>query len=624
MKLPGDVDEPAQQGTERWAKTVELLAQSATVRREPTRAWGPAPLEPVAVAAAPAADGSFDARYERRGILGEGGMGQVQLCRDRRMGREVAVKRMLPRHGDDPAARARFIREACIQGQLEHPAVVPVHDLGVGADDRPYFTMKRVGGHSLGTVLEGIERGDAEWRDRYGRRKLLSALADACLALAFAHGRGVVHRDLKPDNIMLGDFGEVHVLDWGVAHVCDGEAGEDAGVAGTPGFIAPEQILGDAPGPDARGDVYALGAILFEILTGEPLHPGQNVREVLMATARGEDRSPAARAPLADVPPELDALCLRATCRAPEERPTARELHDVLERYLEGERDVERRKALAREHAAAARRALDAARGEAEREAARAEALRELGAAVALDPGHEGALLAMSELLLAEAPLSPEAERELEEVALVDRGRAARRIAAAFTVSLALVLAVGLGLGTADATRLGVVVGMLLATVGYFAWLGWKVPRSVTLHTRLSAVVGMAAVASFTLALGPLTLVPMCVLGVGAAGMVQTRADRATRRFIALCGLAAVAGPGVLTAAGLIPSVYAIEPDGIRLVHLFGVGPSLYVPLVFVLNLVAIALFLALMGDAVERLRTAERRLFGQAWRLRQLVPARA
>src|SRR5262245_3206725 len=179
----------------------------------------------------------------------------------------------------------RFLREARIQARLEHPAIVPVYELGSDPAGQPFFAMKRLAGVTLAEI---VRRPDPPPRQR-----LLRVFADVCAAVAFAHSRGVVHRDLKPANVMLGDFGEVYVLDWGVARVLDEREPEGGGgaaigaatdeidtldgltrdgvVLGTPGYMAPEQVRGEL-GLGRPADVYALGAILFELLAGEPAH----------------------------------------------------------------------------------------------------------------------------------------------------------------------------------------------------------------------------------------------------------------------------------------------------------------------------------------------------------------
>nr|MBA3457456.1 serine/threonine protein kinase [Deltaproteobacteria bacterium] len=216
-----------------------------------------------------------NARYVMRDMLGRGGMGDVLLATDAQIGRDVAVKRMRDRR---TTSVARFLREARIQGRLDHPAIVPVHEVAVDEEDRPYFVMKRLTGTTLADILAA--RGHVSLTtssiDKHPLSRLLRAYSDVCLAVEFAHTRGVIHRDLKPANIMLGDFGEVYVLDWGVARVMGddstdsleiGPSKEPAGsteagtVLGTIGYMPPEQLRGMSI--DRRADVYALGCILF-------------------------------------------------------------------------------------------------------------------------------------------------------------------------------------------------------------------------------------------------------------------------------------------------------------------------------------------------------------------------
>jgi serine/threonine-protein kinase len=156
----------------------------------------------------------FVARYQAGKRLGEGSMGEVIAARDTRILRNVAMKRLhVEHHNERPDLRDRFLREARVQGQLEHPSVVPVYDLGVDHEGREYFTMKRVRGNTLEQIIRGLRDKDPEFTSKFSRRKLLTAMSRICLAVAFAHERGVVHRDLKPSNIMLGDYGEVHRQD---------------------------------------------------------------------------------------------------------------------------------------------------------------------------------------------------------------------------------------------------------------------------------------------------------------------------------------------------------------------------------------------------------------------------
>src|SRR5437868_3599967 len=192
-------------------------------------------------------------RYRLGRRIGKGGMGEVIAARDEQVGRDVAIKRMRAAAPGDRAIR-RFLREASIQGRLEHPAIVPVHELGRDDDGLPFFVMKKLSGTTLGKILP-----DAEARARVGLQRLLRAFSEVCLAIELAHVRGIVHRDLKPENILLGDFGEVYILDWGVAKIIgeddDGEFADlhsDSGMhatragtaIGTPGYMAPEQAEG--------------------------------------------------------------------------------------------------------------------------------------------------------------------------------------------------------------------------------------------------------------------------------------------------------------------------------------------------------------------------------------------
>ncbi|MEO7330035.1 MAG: serine/threonine-protein kinase, partial [Minicystis sp.] len=313
-------------------------------------------------------------RYIGERSLGKGSMGEVRLCRDRRVGRDVAVKAILPAHRGDSQIRARFLREARVQGQLEHPSIVPVYDLGVDDEGSIYFTMKRLRGMTLRDVIRGLREKEADVIEGFSLRRLLTAFSQVCLTIDYAHSRGVLHRDLKPANVMLGDFGEVYILDWGLAklkEVSDQEtafavhdpSGDDIHTAagrilGTFGYMAPEQALGKVGELDGRCDVYSLGAILFELLSLEPLHPKSSWNAMLHSTLKGADARPSVRAPQRDIPPELEAICVKATSIDPAERfQTARLLHEAVERFLDGDRDLVRRREMAEKHARAAAKA---------------------------------------------------------------------------------------------------------------------------------------------------------------------------------------------------------------------------------------------------------------------------
>ena len=238
------------------------------------------------------------------------------------------MKILLDSHRDKPDMIRRFIEEAQIAGQLQHPGIVPIYELGAFGDRRPYFAMKLVKGHTLAEILaKRTSPSD-------GLPRFLSIFESICQTMAYAHARGVIHRDLKPSNVMVGSFGEVQVMDWGLAKVLprggavdDASAGQtkDQGtviatarsgsdsdlsqagsVMGTPSYMAPEQARGEGDQVDERADVFALGSIFCELLTGEPAFTGRNSGEIQRKAARGE---------LADAITRLDQNSLRSRSR---------------------------------------------------------------------------------------------------------------------------------------------------------------------------------------------------------------------------------------------------------------------------------------------------------------------
>ena len=348
-------------------------------------------------------------RYALGEVIGRGGMGEVRVARDLRVGRTVAVKVLRNEGLTSSELRARFLREARVQGRLEHPAIVPVYDLDVDDEGHPFFVMKRLTGLTLSDILDG-KSSDPAREGRWARRALLTRFVDVCLAIEFAHVRGVFHRDLKPQNIMLGDFGEVYVLDWGIAHLTGDDAGSrrdsaeplaafaghpetaSGALLGTPGYMAPEQIRGEKIGRAA--DVYSLGCVLFEIIAGEPTVP--RGPHALEASLDADAHSPSERQPTAQIPPELDQLCVRATRSDVSRRiASAAELAAGVQRYLDGDRDEARRAELADEHVARANEALAHAG-----DAPRAVAMREAGLALSLVPADARAQAIVGRLLL--------------------------------------------------------------------------------------------------------------------------------------------------------------------------------------------------------------------------------
>jgi serine/threonine-protein kinase len=325
-------------------------------------------------------------RYRVLEELARGGMGVVFRGRDREIGRDVAIKVLRENHAEGSAAHLRFVEEAQIAGQLQHPGVVPVYELGKDEAGRPFFAMKLVEGQTLGALLAGRPDLEAD------RARLVSIFLQVCQTLAFAHARGVIHRDLKPSNVMVGAFGEVQVLDWGIAKVLGGasEPGTDGqapartqpletvrtralsdtgsgsasvsgSVMGTPRYMPPEQARGEIEVLDRRADVFTLGAILCEILTGEPPFPGDH--RVSLRRARAAELGPArARLESCGADPALIALALRALAGDPQDRQAdagelAREVSASLDALEQRARAAERAAEAARATVAVERRA---------------------------------------------------------------------------------------------------------------------------------------------------------------------------------------------------------------------------------------------------------------------------
>lgn len=286
-----------------------------------------------------------DERYEVEEQLGEGGYGRVVGARDRHLQRSVAIK-VIDVESEEAQA---FLAEAVVAGRLEHPNIVPTYDVGLSDELGVYYTMKRFGGRTLKDVLVDPD---------VSQRRLLDAFTQVCRAVAYAHERGVVHTDLKPENVLLGERNEVQVADWGLAIVVDGQGvshrPEDA--FGTPRYMAPEQITDDVP-LDERADVWSLGVMLYEMLTRRVPFDGVDEEEILEAVLSDVPVSPSAR--VASVPKELSAICLRALEKSRTTRyPTVNALLDDLEAFLDGRRDAERRERIAKRAAAKVTRAL--------------------------------------------------------------------------------------------------------------------------------------------------------------------------------------------------------------------------------------------------------------------------
>jgi Protein kinase domain len=310
-------------------------------------------------------------RVEVRGEVGRGAMGQVLLGFDRKLRREVALKvTYLPR-GEIPREQlARFVEEAQVNAQLEHPNIVPLHDLGVDPQGRAYFSMKLVRGRSLEDILTARLNGDEATLAEFGLRRLLDIFSQVCLALEYAHARGVIHRDLKPANVMIGDFGEVLVMDWGVAKLMEMATGvstesgalaseheasdlaphsapgrvtsvraqtkawqtHDGAVLGTPHYMSPEQARGESV--DERSDLYSLGVMLYEILCGRVPFDHEDPAVVVRRVILENPKPPSTHA---KVPGALEMLVMRLLEKEPAQRALPlREVRAHVQNYVDG------------------------------------------------------------------------------------------------------------------------------------------------------------------------------------------------------------------------------------------------------------------------------------------------
>ena len=312
------------------------------------------------------------AKYEYVGEIAQGGMGRIVAVRDRSLRRRVAMKLLISPNGKVKRQEVnRLLAEAQTTGQLEHPNIVPIHDVGIYQDDKYYFTMKLVKGTTLKDVFRQLRTKEGETNEQYSLPRLLAIFQQIANGLGFAHSRGVIHRDLKPDNIMIGEFGEVLIMDWGIAKLVQqtapeanhGEQGlnmfadhfgsidsqEKDGtvvgtIAGTVGYMSPEQARGEVDKLDARTDIFSLGAMLYEMLAGSPPYNQSTIKKRLHAAAKEEPvESPAVRArktnskPIAKIPREVAAISMKAIAPRPADRyQSAQEFFDDIQRYLEG------------------------------------------------------------------------------------------------------------------------------------------------------------------------------------------------------------------------------------------------------------------------------------------------
>lgn len=304
-------------------------------------------------------------KYQVKEEVTRGGMGTILRATDCQIERTVAMKVIVDAKADSPEHRSRFVREAQVTGQLEHPNIIPVHELGADERGRPFYTMKYVKGITLEEVLGRIRAGNEPAIREYPLTHLLTIFQKICDAVAFAHSRQILHRDLKPENIMIGDYGEVLVMDWGLAKLIGDSAsaaGEGVGettpgpsstalntvvgrVIGTPSFMAPEQARGQVDRIDERTDIYSLGAILYHILALQPPVTGHSAMEVIERVKAGDVRPPTSVHPEAisphcpggQIPAALSAVAMKALAMEPANRyPSVKDLQRDIAAYQGG------------------------------------------------------------------------------------------------------------------------------------------------------------------------------------------------------------------------------------------------------------------------------------------------
>ena len=578
---------------------------------------------------------SFISRYDEGRFLGAGGMGEVRLVKDQRIGRDVAMKVIHPERVGSRDSVRRFIREARVQGRLEHPSIVPVHDLGVAPNGELYFVMKRIRGLTLQEIVQGLVDGEEELEASFPRRKLLNAIGQLCLAMDFAHSHGVLHRDLKPANVMLGDFGEVYVLDWGLAKI-DGsvefaptnevdvtEAGatQSGSVLGTPGYAPPEQVRGHVDAIDSRSDIYSVGVILYELLALEPLFDRRKrALQLLVDTVQGVDARPSLRAK-DPVPPELDVICQKATALDPDDRyETMRELHDALEAFLDGERDMQLRQKMATEHEALAEGLVELALdGEGDTLGERRQAMQEVGRALALRPDSQRALTSMVRLLTEPPSKAPVEALEDVQRASDDKLRSAFRMGAInYSLWFAL-LPFLVWMGVVDWFPVATATVLVVFAIGICAY-GSGQPR-VTVSTQyLLLFVTNGALLCSTRFLGPLVFVP-AILAVNTFAFALTEAPRRRAAFVCVSTLVMVV-PFTLEQLGVWTASYSFGDSGmIVLANAVEIPAGATLAALFVSSVAVVIVSSFWAGAGRDLLTEAETRVAVQNWQLRQLVP---
>lgn len=273
-------------------------------------------------------------RYTHFKTIARGGKCLIESCRDSHLSRTVCHKSLHPEFRDNPVEQQRFLREARVTAMLQHPNTVPIYELSRNNKDHYYFTMKLVEGMTLREILDEQQRDQTKQSVDWPLGRMIEIVEQVCHALDYAHTHGVVHRDIKPSNILVGPFGEVLLLDWGLAKVwdmpdedlkrkpemkIDQSLTQQGGLEATPLYMSPEQVA-ESVDIDHRTDIYSLGAVLYEVLTLESMAWGSTMHEMLLHTQFDEPESPIAKSPHRKISGQLDATCMACVKKDPADR----------------------------------------------------------------------------------------------------------------------------------------------------------------------------------------------------------------------------------------------------------------------------------------------------------------
>ena len=297
-----------------------------------------------------------DMRYTDFKVFAHGGVCLIQSCKDNYLGRIVCHKSLRKEFVNSKEERIRFLREARVTAMLQHPNTIPVYDISRDNMGRYFFTMKLLHGHTLHGIFEKLKESDAEIAHEFKLNRLLGAFIQVANALDYAHEHGVIHRDIKPMNVAIGRYGEVHLIDWGLAQVghkndppmteqemkaatmnapTDFRLTRAGQLNATPLYMSPEQV-NRVLNLDARSDIYSLGTVLYEILTLENMIEGKTVQEVMDNISHGRFKAPSERTPDRKVPRELEEICLKCVESNPDNRyQTVSDLIDDIRQFRE-------------------------------------------------------------------------------------------------------------------------------------------------------------------------------------------------------------------------------------------------------------------------------------------------